>query len=101
MSLSNCLPTSPRLYGIARTIASGTDIEDVNPELGMCEYAAIGKLASRINHKYVAFFFQGVANELKWRCASCMCVGFDIPTFSLAYETSKQASNLSTVIADQ
>jgi len=91
MSLSNCLPTSPHLYGIARTNASSTDIVDVNPELGMCEYATIGRLASRINHKYVAwsFFIQGVANKLRWCCASCMRVGFDIPTFSLALRDIK------------
>ena len=56
-SLSNCLPKCPRLYGIARTNAFGTgsDIEEDNFEEGKVEHAAVGRLASRINHSYVAW----------------------------------------------
>lgn len=57
MSLSNCLPNSPQLYGIARTNAfdTGTDIEEVNPQEGNAPYGVIGKLASRINHRCVVW----------------------------------------------
>jgi len=64
MSLSNCRPKSPQLYGIAMTNAfgTGTDIEEENLEEGKFEYAAVGRLASRINHRYVVtsslFFFK-------------------------------------------
>lgn len=53
MSLSNCHPDSPLLHGIARTnvFGTGTDIE-VEAE-GKAPYGVIGKLASRINHRYV------------------------------------------------
>ena len=55
MSLSNCHLNSPQLYGIAMTNAfgTGTDIEKENLEEGKFEYAAVGRLASRINHRYV------------------------------------------------
>jgi len=54
MSLSNCHPESPPLYGIARTnvFGTGTDIEDSEAE-GKAPYGVIGTLASRINHRYV------------------------------------------------
>jgi len=54
MSLSNSHPESPPLYGIGRTnvFGTGTDIEDVE---GKAPYGVIGKLASRINHRYVLF----------------------------------------------
>ena len=52
MSLSNCHPDSPPLYGIAKTnvFGTGTDIEESE---GKAPYGVIGKLASRINHRYV------------------------------------------------
>ena len=56
MSLSNSRPKSLQLYGIAMTNAfgTGTDIEEENIEEGKFEYCAVGRLASRINHRYVA-----------------------------------------------
>jgi len=52
-SLSNCFPDSSRLYGISSTNAFATTIEERNLDEGKFGYAAIGKLASRINHRYV------------------------------------------------
>lgn len=87
LGLSNCLPQSPQLYGIARTNAFSTDIEEQNLEEGMCEYAAVGNLASRINHRYVILSLKFSNGSLKIALfSSCMPnvhVGFDIPTFSL------------------
>ena len=62
-SLANCLPNSPPLFGIARTnsFGTGSDIEEEILEEGKFKYAAVGKLASRINHRFViillVFFF--------------------------------------------
>ena len=55
LSLSNHLANAPQLYGTAMTNAfgTGTDIEEENVDEGKFEYAAVGKLASRINHRYV------------------------------------------------
>jgi len=52
-SLSNCHQDTPLLYGISSTNAFTTSIEERNLEEGKFGYGAIGKLASRINHRYV------------------------------------------------
>jgi len=59
MSLSNCHPNGPQLFGIVRTNAfgTGTDIEETNFLEGNAPYAVIGKIASRINHRCVVRFF--------------------------------------------
>jgi hypothetical protein len=63
MSLSNCwLSETPPLYGIAKTNAFDTVIGEKNPEEGGCEYAAVGKLVSRINHRYMNPCSHPVAN---------------------------------------
>jgi hypothetical protein len=55
MSLNNCFLNSPPLVGIAMTnvYGIGTDIED--PQEGKTPYGVVGKLASRINHRYVVW----------------------------------------------
>ena len=54
MSLSNCYPDLPQAHGIASTNAFGMDIDEENlkTQLG---YSAIGKLASRVNHRCVVW----------------------------------------------
>jgi len=56
-SLANCLPDCPRLYGISRTnsFGTGTDIEEEILEEGKFGYAMVGKMASRINHRFCGF----------------------------------------------
>ena len=59
MGLSNCLPKSPQLYGIAATNSfRASSIEEENIEEGKLGYSAVGRLASRINHWYDPFFFK-------------------------------------------
>ena len=55
MSLSNSLPNNPPLHGIARsnTFGTGTDIEENNLQEGKVPHCVVGRLASRINHRYV------------------------------------------------
>jgi len=89
MSLSSCHPNLPQVHGIARTNAFATDIEEENLLEGKFGYSAVGRLASRINHRYVGMLlvFQVIANNnLALCCCSCTSnvhMNFDIPTFSL------------------
>ena len=63
MNLSNCLPQNcPQLYGIARTNGFDIDIEGENLDEGEIGYVVVGKLASRINHRYVFLVFEVLAN---------------------------------------
>ena len=55
MGLCNSLPNDPLLHGIARTNAfsTGADIEEENLPEGKFAYWVIGRLTSRINHRYM------------------------------------------------
>ena len=52
MGLSNCHPNLPQVVGISSTNSFRTDIEEEDVEEGKFGYCVIGKLASRINHRY-------------------------------------------------
>jgi len=55
MSLSSCHPNLPRVHGTASTNAFATDIEEENLLDGKFRYSTVGRLASRINHRYVVW----------------------------------------------
>jgi len=59
MSLSTCQPMAnlTQAHGIAGTNAFDTDIDENSLWKGQSGYSAIGKLASRINHRWVWCFF--------------------------------------------
>ena len=89
-SLSNCHPNLPQARGITSTNSFATDIEEENLSEGKIRYSAVGRLASRVNHRYGSLFFQVTADTYQ-RVALCYYCGcmpnvhmiFDIPTFSL------------------
>jgi hypothetical protein len=87
VGLSNSLPHKPPLYGTALTNAIDTENEEENVKEGKVAYRVVGRLASRINHRYVVLVhsFIMISNN-GIRCASCIPnvhIKFDIPTFSL------------------
>ena len=72
MSLSNCHPNVPQVQGIASTNAFRTAIEEESLLEGKFRYSAVGRLASRINQRYVSMLlvFQ-VTNKMALCYCSC------------------------------